>query len=447
MKKSTKKLLQVVFIISLIYLLFRKNKLTERFTNDKKQTLFDNFIGEHFSVIFPNGGRNAGGPQFYEYIVNTLNLDKEHFKLYNQFYCGVSGSPISPNRSGGNITNNIVLEDLNGLEWFGKYYRCCTPCPCDLMRYAKVEKHSVNLSDGLYPHFVITIDDPCSNESEIPQEVSSFVCNNGNTQNGIHTESGRLIIGILFGQNEMEEQPIHYNPENHTIDADQFCSQRICEKPSNLRGGMGDIFVLLSLVGNETIPPAPERFNCPDNIEPLENTQMINIYGENLRPCRNQNNIDDNRGSWDSEGYCSELDGGVHQICFNVDEDTKEFSSQTNQSDWSLNRYGKNHCMCLGAWALYKAKQEQNIIPKTSNELNCDSIPSISLTNNYINTWNQWNGNELPNQIVQGVNQLVEQCYSKGNESQKQYLKEKYLSLVDSRNEFHNTDTYLSFQE
>ena len=55
MKKSTKKLLQVVFIISLIYLLFRKNKLTERFTNDKKQTLFDNFIGEHFSVIFPNG--------------------------------------------------------------------------------------------------------------------------------------------------------------------------------------------------------------------------------------------------------------------------------------------------------------------------------------------------------------------------------------------------------
>ena len=98
MKKSTKKLLQVVFIISLIYLLFRKNKLTERFTNDKKQTLFDNFIGEHFCVIFPNGGRNAGGPQFYEYIVNTLNLDKEHFKLYNQFYCGVSGSPISPNR-------------------------------------------------------------------------------------------------------------------------------------------------------------------------------------------------------------------------------------------------------------------------------------------------------------------------------------------------------------
>ena len=125
--------------------------------------------------------------------------------------------------------------------------------------------------------------------------------------------------------------------------------KRICEKPSNLRGGMGDIFVLLSLVGNETIPSPPERFNCPDTIEPLENTQMLNIYGENIQPCRNQNNIDDKSGSWDSEGYCSELDGGVHQICFNVDENTKDFSSQTNQSDWSLNRYGKNHCMCLGA--------------------------------------------------------------------------------------------------
>ena len=138
--------------------------------------MFDNFIGEHFNLIFPSGGRNAGGPQFYEYIVNTLKLDKKHFKLYNQFYCGVSGSPISPNRSGGNNTNNIVLKDLNGQEWFGKYYRCCTPCPCDLMRYAKVEEHSVNLSDGLYSHFVITIDDPCSNESKIPQEyLHSYV--------------------------------------------------------------------------------------------------------------------------------------------------------------------------------------------------------------------------------------------------------------------------------
>ena len=70
MKKSTKKLLQVVFIIFLIYVLFKKDRPIERFTNDEKQSLFDSFIGEHFNLIFPSGGRNAGGPQFYEYIVN-----------------------------------------------------------------------------------------------------------------------------------------------------------------------------------------------------------------------------------------------------------------------------------------------------------------------------------------------------------------------------------------
>ena len=32
--------------------------------------------------------------------------------------------------------------------------------------------------------------------------------------------------------------------------------------------------------------------------------------------------------------------------------------------------------MCLGAWALYKAKQDKNLIDKTDNELVCESIPS-----------------------------------------------------------------------
>ena len=36
---------------------------------------------------------------------------------------------------------------------------------------------------------------------------------------------------------------------------------------------------------------------------------FLNIYGEELKPCRNNNS--DNNGSWDSQGYCSELDGGV----------------------------------------------------------------------------------------------------------------------------------------
>ena len=427
---------RIILLALLLFLLFFvfKEDYIERFTNNEKQTLFNDFMKEHYSNIFPNRGRNAGGPMFYHYFVNNMNLDREHFKLYNQFYCGVSGSIISPNRP--DKTNTVVLKDLNDQEWFGKYYRCCTPCPCDIMRYARVEEHTVNLSDGPHPHFVITIDDPCINEELIPREVNSYECQNNETQNGVRTESGRLIIGVLFGQNEMEDDPVHYNPNTHTIDADQYCEPRICQSPEDLRGGMGDIFVLLSLVGNDgETPPSPERFDC-SVVEPFTN-QMLNIYGMPLESCRDMNNIEDPSGSWDNDGYCSELDGGVHQICFDVNQNTEKFSSQTGQGNWSLSRSGNNHCMCLGAWALYKAKQSQNLIPITDNELKCDAIPEISLTGDYVNKWNKWNGNELPNQIVQGVNNLVEQCYTKENDmNKKRYLKQKYIDLIQNKPEF-----------
>ena len=77
-----------------------------------------------------------------------------------------------------------------------------------------------------------------------------------------------------------------------------------------------------------------------------------NIYGEKLVSCRKK--IGDN-GSWDHNGKCSELHGGVHQIC--VSSITNDFSSETSQSTWSEKRKGKPHCVCLGAYALYTAKK------------------------------------------------------------------------------------------
>ena len=50
---------------------------------------------------------------------------------------------------------------------------------------------------------------------------------------------------------------------------------------------------------------------------------MKNIYGKRLQSCQLYSN--DNNGFWDPEGYCSELGGGVHQICFKVDKSTKIF--------------------------------------------------------------------------------------------------------------------------
>ena len=50
-----------------------------------------------------------------------------------------------------------------------------------------------------------------------------------------------------------------------------------------------------------------------------------------------------------------------------------DFSTQTGQGPWSQDRVGNNHCMCLGAWALYKAKGKGD-----GDELQCDSIPDYS---------------------------------------------------------------------
>ena len=80
--------------------------------------------------------------------------------------------------------------------------------------------------------------------------------------------------------------------------------------------------------------------------------------------------------------------------------------------------------MCLGAWALYKAKGKGD-----NNELVCDSIPDMSLDPNYVGNWNTWNGNELDDQIINGVDSMVQQCYNKKNSK---YLKEKYDTLRKS---------------
>jgi len=104
-----------------------------------------------------------------------------------------------------------------------------------------------------------------------------------------------------------------------------------------------------------------------------------------------------------------------------VTDNTKNFSKQTGQNNWSEDRVGNNHCVCLGAWALYKAKNLGN-----NNELVCESIPEMSLNQNYISNWNTWIKKELDHQIIKGVDSKVKQCYDK---KQSAYLKEKYDEL------------------
>lgn len=414
----------IIFILLILITIYIFYKLKDKYVKKNKNDLYEKLMND-FNKIFSDRNRNSGGAQFFNHIMN-YNPTKYEFDHYNRFYCAVSGSPIDVNRK--DNKSFIYIEDLDGNKICGDYYRCCIPCNCDLMKYSKVEKMMLSLRDGNYEYYVITIDDPCQNESLIPDSVTSFKCVNGKTQNGKFAPSGRLIKGILHNGRICSESEFKKIDE-HKITGD-YCRERNSTDPEDLQGGMGDIFVQLSLVGKKFI----------DEIEEIFHKDLKNIYGEPLKKC--QKYSDDQRGSWDNEGYCSERGGGVHQICFDVRNESQNFSKNTGQSDWSKERVGKNHCMCLGAWSLYKAKQNNNIIDDTDNELNCEAIPEISLSEGYIGNWNTWNGNELDDQIVDGVNSLMEQCYRKGNESQKKYLKNKYYSLTNSRSEFHNTEVY-----
>jgi len=380
----------IILIILIIIVIFILTKKTEKYKNQEKENHFKKFMKE-FNTVFPEGNRNAGGPQLFKHIVE-MNLPRDEFELYNTFYCGVSGSPIDPKRK--QISDWVIVKDLKNNDIYGKYYRCCWPCSCDIMKYARVDKYELEFADRCVTYDVLTIPDPCCNPDNIPKAVTSFKCGGSKTQNGVYSKNGRLIFALFY------DTKIATQDDRKNISSIyEKCNERMNTNPDELRGGMGDIFVKLSLV-------------CNDKHENVKN-----IYGDPLQPCKTGSKP----GSWDSQGYCSEKGGGVHQICMEVTDERSDFSEETGQTDWSLGRVGNNHCMCLGAWALYKAKGKGD-----GNELVCDAIPDMALNTEYVNNWNTWNQNELPNQIIRGVDSMVQQCYGKKNT---EYLKQRYDNL------------------
>ncbi len=193
-----------------------------------------------FNLIFQDRNRNAGGVQFFHHIHNKRNvLTKDKYLSHHKVYCAVSGSPIKPHK---NNKDKIVVKGLDNKEYIGDYYRCCWPCLCDIMKYVRLEEHSVELADGILDYHVLVIGDPCIKEEEIPDEITSFKCKNNETANGTKTKNGNLIIGVLHNVKE-------YDSNLHNIDdVNNKCKDRMNTEPENLKGGMGDIFVLLSLI-------------------------------------------------------------------------------------------------------------------------------------------------------------------------------------------------------
>lgn len=165
--------------------------------------------------------------------------------------------------------------------------------------------------------------------------------------------------------------------------------------------------------------------------------RLLNIYNEELQTCGDETM---GSGSWDNDYMCSERGGGVHQICVNsIGTNTNKFSKNTGQSDWSTQRGNNNHCVCLGAWSLYNAKKNKGrLSDNESKKLKCDAIPNYSLTSDYVKKfvdsdkqgWEEWNDNEETNQIVDGVESMVGECYNSGNDIQKQQLLKNYCKFA-----------------
>ena len=176
-----------------------------------------------------------------------------------------------------------------------------------------------------------------------------------------------------------------------------------------------------------------------------DDSELLNIYDEPLQKCGSK---DMSNGSWDNDKKCSELDGGVHQICVNnIAKNLKNFSLETGQTDWSDNRKDNNHCVCLGAWSLYNAKLNKYKKKKLKGKrvLKCDAIPKVALSDKYVRKfsegWNKWNGLELNNQIKDGVNSLVKECINTSEEKSKA-LKKNYCKFAENISSLNKTNIY-----
>ena len=227
--------MKVLFLLLILFLVFYVYK-KEPLDNEK---LYEKLMGIFNKDYLPTGNRNAAGGQYYKYILNELNPTIDEFIEYHKMYCAVSGSPIKPNK---NNRDFIVLKDMNNKNICGYYYRCCTPCNCDLMR----ENNTVRVNQETIKGekiYVISIEDPCRNPGKIPDGIDAFICGNNETVNGI-VENGRIKIGILHDGKKCSNDDLE-TIKNHS-NTGENCSKRNNTKVDGLRGGMGDLFVKIS---------------------------------------------------------------------------------------------------------------------------------------------------------------------------------------------------------
>ena len=213
----------------LIYLIYKsKEKFSSRYNN----------LTKNWNKIFPDGNRNAAGSKFYKYILD-LNLSYNDFLEYNKLYCPVSGSLVSEG-----ITPDLIkMKELDTNELYcGYYYRCCWPCTCDIMKYAKIVKYKYKSNDI----YMIVIKNPC-NKKDFPEEVNKkYLCSDNNSldKDQVITYNDHLVIGLLQDVRKCDDNDIK-DINNNEITGKK-CKKRNNFPLDKLYSGMGDIFIKLA---------------------------------------------------------------------------------------------------------------------------------------------------------------------------------------------------------
>ena len=216
------------------------NLLSNNISNADERNYYQELVND-WNKIFPDQNRNAAGPKFFKHIISK-DITYQEFLEFNKLYCAVSGSLINPNSE----PEKVYLTEVDTKDKIcGDYYRCCIPCSCDVMKYAKVKKMKHKFKDVEKEFYVLTIKNPCG-KKDFPKRVNrDYFCDGKDLSKDQVVEiDNRLVIGLFYEGKLCTKSDIA-KVDSHQVTG-MFCEFRNNTPLDQLQTGMGDIFIKLA---------------------------------------------------------------------------------------------------------------------------------------------------------------------------------------------------------
>ena len=225
----------LILVFSILFSLLSNN-----ISNADQRNYYQELVND-WNKIFPDQNRNAAGPKFFKHIISK-DITYQEFLEFNKLYCAVSGSLINPNSE----PEKVYLSEVDTKDKIcGDYYRCCIPCSCDVMKYAKVKKMKHKFKDVEKEFYVLTIKNPCG-KKDFPKRVNrDYFCDGKDlSKDQVVQIDNRLVIG-LFYEGKLCTKSNIAKVDSHQVTG-MFCEFRNNTPLDQLQTGMGDIFIKLA---------------------------------------------------------------------------------------------------------------------------------------------------------------------------------------------------------